>query len=596
MFEALVRLYDQLVQTGKCPGYGLTTKFVQFGLVLSKKGEVVDFIPFVDNMKFNKRKDGRSVTVPIPPLKGNNITPSFLYEDRSSYLFGVEYDKDKKEFKITEKSREVFKAEREYAERILNGVHSDAAEAVKGFFGTWNPEMFFQNQDITQYGDALPGAAVIIMYESGGEQLFTTQDEDVMSAWIAEWEKPEEGSKKMFSLVSGKLDWCAVLHGKVSLPGGQGSGCSVVSFNDVAVRSESLSGKGSRTLAENGLNAPMTKREAFAYVEALNAMMSMEEYRQILQDGTVIFQWTEAGTPAMLSELDSQQELLNELVSKIADGKPMRLKDNIFSPDIRFYVLVMKANGGRASVKMFYDNTYRELVKKYKQYADETSIGNFELADKYAIACSTLSDGEQQSKSGKTRKGRICFELQNAILYGTRYPDYVCSQIIERCMAENDAPRTAAAFCKAWLIRNKGENMEKNIDAENRSVGYLLGRLFAVLEKTQKDAKLVTGKVVDLTIKDKFFSAAATTPRSTFSLLLERNAVYSRALSKFGRGKALEEATAELVSRIEKFPARLTLEEKSEFMVGYYQQKEAFFADLKAKKKEESESGVTDAA
>ena len=54
------------------------------------------------------------------------------------------------------------------------------------------------------------------------------------------------------------------------------------------------------------------------------------------------------------------------------------------------------------------------------------------------------------------------------------------------------------------------------LDIERREISYLLGRLFAVLEKAQLDA---LGKV-NATIKGRFFGTASATPASVFPRLL----------------------------------------------------------------------------
>ena len=108
------------------------------------------------------------------------------------------------------------------------------------------------------------------------------------------------------------------------------------------------------------------------------------------------------------------------------------------------------------------------------------------------------------------------------------------------------------------------------LDKEITNTGYLLGRLFATLEKTQRDA---LGKT-NTTIRDRFFGSAMATPAATFPQLLKL-AQHHISKSEFGAisDRMIEEVTQELVG----FPKNLRLEDQGLFIVGYYHQRHAFF-------------------
>ena len=56
-----------------------------------------------------------------------------------------------------------------------------------------------------------------------------------------------------------------------------------------------------------------------------------------------------------------------------------------------------------------------------------------------------------------------------------------------------------------------------SLNKDNKDIGYLLGRLFAVLEKIQEDA---SPGGINATIRDKFYSSASATPVSVFGGLM----------------------------------------------------------------------------
>lgn len=109
-----------------------------------------------------------------------------------------------------------------------------------------------------------------------------------------------------------------------------------------------------------------------------------------------------------------------------------------------------------------------------------------------------------------------------------------------------------------------------SLDPERRETAYLLGRLFAVLEKVQLDA---LGKV-NTTIKDRFFSAASATPASVFPRLLRLS---QHHIEKAEYGHMSDRRISEIMEDIDAFPAHMSLQEQGVFAIAYYQQKNALY-------------------
>jgi len=101
---------------------------------------------------------------------------------------------------------------------------------------------------------------------------------------------------------------------------------------------------------------------------------------------------------------------------------------------------------------------------------------------------------------------------------------------------------------------------------------YRIGRLFAVLEKTQADALGNVGS----TIRDRFYSSASATPRSVFPRLLR---TYQHHLAKLEGGRKInrEKLLQEIVEPLGDFPAHLNLADQGMFALGYYHQMQAFY-------------------
>jgi CRISPR-associated protein Csd1 len=165
--------------------------------------------------------------------------------------------------------------------------------------------------------------------------------------------------------------------------------------------------------------------------------------------------------------------------------------------------------------------------------------------------------------------------VMQAILKGTPYPQNLLSAVIGRIRAEQNINYLRAAIIKAVLVRKnriQGHNMEvpMTLDKENKNPAYLLGRLFAVLEKAQQDA--IPG--ANTTIKDRFYGSASATPRVVFPQLLR---LAQHWVEKAEYGKLRDRQIEEILCDMQDFPAHLGLDQQGLFAIGYYHQRQDFF-------------------
>lgn len=134
-----------------------------------------------------------------------------------------------------------------------------------------------------------------------------------------------------------------------------------------------------------------------------------------------------------------------------------------------------------------------------------------------------------------------------------------------------------------------------SLDTDNKDPGYLLGRLFAVLESVQSAA---LGKNVNATIRDRYYGAASATPASVLPMLL-RNA--QNHLSKVRKNKPgfavnLEKQLGEIIEKLgSSFTKSLGLEAQGRFAIGYYHQRSELFRkhekDIEAPASDETTEG-----
>lgn len=113
------------------------------------------------------------------------------------------------------------------------------------------------------------------------------------------------------------------------------------------------------------------------------------------------------------------------------------------------------------------------------------------------------------------------------------------------------------------------------LNRDNENTGYLLGRLFAVMERAQSAGIGETGA----TIRDRYIGAAASTPARVFPQLFHglQNSLTAARKRNTGLSVILERELDEIVgtklSGGGGLPATLDLEEQGEFYIGYYQER-----------------------
>ena len=87
---------------------------------------------------------------------------------------------------------------------------------------------------------------------------------------------------------------------------------------------------------------------------------------------------------------------------------------------------------------------------------------------------------------------------------------------------------------------------------------YLLGRLFAWLEKVQQDAT----PGLNATVRDRYFGSASATPRSVFPASLR---LAQHHVAKAEYGDYADRQIEAIVGALNGFPAHLNLEQQGEF-------------------------------
>lgn len=593
ILTALVHLYEELCKQGKIQAEGWGIAKVTHRILLDKEGHLCGIISA--RKKVQRGKKEREVPcemcVPLPVTRSSDVKANFLC-DKSSYFLAVDA-KGK-----VQRTIQCFEAAKKLHHRVLEHCHSPVAKAILHFFDTWGSDKAEKDSLIQENLKDITTAGSNFVFQVDGVDAI--EDEEIKRSWenFQGTSQADEDSTSVAGqcLITGADNQkIALLHPKIKgVHGAQTAGANLVSFNKDKDAFCSYGGDG-----EQGKNAPVSERAAFAYGSALNALLADQSHTQIIGDTTIVY-WSEHGISAcqdfMMSFWGNHAGLddhtLDTIVTHMRDGLPVDLEGVEISPDEPFYILGLAPNAGRISVRLFWRNTFRELAMNLSLHQERMKLAGPSWEKQNIPLWKTLKATVNPRAKGQAASPLMSGNLFRAVLQNTNYPESVFQNIMLRVFADQDKEaergksaiqkisHTKAAFIKAYLLKNGKKHWEGNLQMalnENcNDVSYVLGRMFSLLENIQQSAN----PMINTTIKERYFNSACATPAFVFPILLK---LANTHLSKLDERKAVyfKKRMGVLMDKIIMpeegipFPARLTLEEQGAFVLGYYQETQA---------------------
>lgn len=580
MLRALCEYYDCLraqPDSGLIKeGYYLET--VNHNLVLRTDGTIKGIIPYVREVVIGKKVKtiGRKEIYPFR----NSISgiAAETIECRGKYIFGLKWDKENNTLCTTPNSVKAFEKSREVNVAFLQEIAAPLAQAYVLFMRSWHPEEQTRNTELLKLGKSYDTAKFVITLE-GEEAEPLNSLALVCEKWEESFLSAKEGDVIGQDAISGQYLPLARTHDKImGVNGGQFSGVNLVCFNNTAFESYG------RT---QSYNSSISQRSMKKYTSALNFLVSSPLHRQIIGDMTLIY-WanTRGNERPYLDFLSfslfspSSDEVTNEVLDsafkKLREGQTPDMDFVELSAD--FYILGVKPNVSRLSVKLFERSKFGKLMENVAKHCNDLSfVGNDRQLPIWEIDRALQSPVTNESSDPALQA-----KLLISVIRGLPYPQTLLNTVVRRCRIDRDNPEkkfysvssTRARIIKACLIRKKYITEGYNMLQENSTdTAYNLGRLFAVLEKVQTDAL----KSVNASIKDKYFSSACATPYLVFPRLLKLAQAH---LAKLGDGGKIysEKLIQGIIANINSaFPKTLNMEKQGMFILGYYQQKQSLY-------------------
>ena len=557
IFQSLIALYDRLAVSENVPPFGFSVEDIGFILTIDEKGNLIgqpeDVRTKIDSNTYNFRKSIVPYTnkVNVRAAKGAAKTANFMV-DKADYIFGMSGTSQKTVHLHSFKNR---------IEEVCQESKDKGVLAVKSFLNKWNPN------DSTEFEDwkeicGTHGKWIAFKLQNDSQLIHERPTiKKLWSDFIV-----EQPFFKGINFVDGKEHNIQSQYAQFKF----GSGASLVSFNEAAYESYGKS---------RGANAPISVEDEFKSSTALKFLFSSERQRIRIGDAIVVF-WAEkkSAMEAIFGQvldpfLEDQQSTLSvrTFLEAVQLGTlPKELKNE---EETKFYILGLSINKARLSLRFWFVCKIEELAKRFKDHFDNLKMEHSSDNDiPYPGIWHLLKETSRETKNISPVLGGA---LTRAILTGTNYPQNLYQGVIGRIRADHNINYLKASILKAVLTRNYNMEVPMSLDKERTEVSYLLGRLFAALEKAQLDA---LGKKINTTIKDRFFSAASATPASVFPKLIRLS---QHHIEKAEYGYKNDQIIAQIIDGIDSFPANMNLQEQGLFAIAYYQQKNAIDRKIK---------------
>ncbi|MBC2890376.1 type I-C CRISPR-associated protein Cas8c/Csd1 [Gordonibacter massiliensis (ex Traore et al. 2017)] len=598
ILQELNKYYERLLADPDCkvPARHWSEEKAAWELRLSADGRLLGAYPLTTGEGKDLRK---FVSMRVPEhttRSGTGMLPFFLC-DNAAYLLG--YDEKRGPEKLA--------SARALHEEVLGDSEDEGARALL---------RFFERED----RDAgLDGAVRAEIVEGGGFAVFRLDGDRcrlherpaVAAAWTAHCEARAAGEVVGRCSVTGEEGPLARLFPQVTgVPGAQSAGASLVSFNLQSFESYGKS---------QAYNASISESAAFNAGSALRQLCADPSHRVRIGETTVVF-WTDRPAPveeALLLSMFSPDELGSaedqetvEKVHKALQNMELGLPLEDIDTETRYFVLGLAPNAARLAVRFFETDTLGRMAESFGAYLRDVSMADVRSRSLRTLLLQTAPMGASDQIPSTLVNG-----CMHAMLTGRAFPQALYYTVLSR-MRSDHARRNSwdmgqrAALLKACLTRkarlgSEGSNERDGVanaddergltvylDKERANRGYVLGRLFAIMEHTQRSA---LGEV-NATIRDRYIGAASTTPARVFPHLLHNTQNHLSKLRKFNPGLCVkfEKANDEVMGMIDGpdlFPKTLDSEEQGEFFVGYYQQR----VDLWTKHADDDEGEPADA-
>lgn len=603
LIRSLCDYYDIRSARGEAASDIMSEQPVHWMVMLTPDGRVADIIDkrieeSVPQKNGKVKIVKKPIVVPLPKRTQKTGIDANIIEHRPLYIFGLNYDAkigltpDDKTGKAR-KSHEAFvKKNLEFFE----GIDSEIARAYVNFIKNWVPENETENEQLKKLGKEYQGSYYIFALDGRPEcklhkdKAVLAKYEELMAKAAAETAESDDGI--MMCPIEGERLRAARIHDKIKgIKGGNSVGAVLVNFNSSAFESYGKS---------QSMNSGISEKAMKKYTSSFNKLLADPMHHIYSDDMTVVFFAMKHDDKAECDLFNGYLNSSNGVTEDSTKADVKAVSENIYHKGqtgnaqaldkdvdngVDFFVAGFTPNSSRICQKFMVRNKFGKIIDNVKQHQQDMAI----CGSNGEIPLWRINNELVSPNSANAISPALQSDMFQAILNGTNYPYTLLETVVRRVSTDSDTEDNGfikinavrAGLIKAFINRKARINGDKEeitmtLNPENTNPAYLCGRLFAVLEKIQLEA---TDVKLNRTIKDAYFSSASSRPALIMPRLIDLSNYHLRKL-KEGRAIYFSKLINEIMGKIkDSLPTNLSIMEKGEFQLGYFQQNKDFFAE-----------------
>ena len=599
LIKALCDYYDILAVKGSVLPAGYSKVNIHYKISLTEDGRIDELIDcqkdeLVEMGNKTKKKKG-PVEMVMPERTEKPGIDANIAEHRPLYIFGLNLDKDHltpddRTDKAKKSHMAFVKANLDFTENLQSPIIS----AFRNFLLSWKPEEQTENELILGLGKDYQKAGFAFCL-SGEPDCLLHEDQELKKKWEKEYAgKAVEGdtARTAQCAVTGETEPIARIHSKIKgVYGGLATGSVLIGFNN---DSENSYGN------EQSYNSNISETAMKKYTEALNFLLSSNRHKAMLDEMTIVF-WAMSSQDTyedlfmklflgQQDQMDAEKTdaMLKKLLRDASDANVTEerlLSLDMIDPNVDFYMLGLKPNSSRLSVKFIIRRKYADVLWNIAKFQKDLQVTeDFHPVALWQIKREMISPKSRNEKVNSA----VISRLLESVFNGGMYPVSLLETIVRRVKTDDGSGKinsVRAGIIKACINNNKSkEELKVSLDKTNQTPAYLCGRLFAVLEKLQQDA---SNNSLNRTIKDAYFASASARPALVFPKLIR---LAQNHLNKVKYPVYYNKLIGEIMDGLNgEFPEILRLMDQGKFDVGYYQQNQDLWkkTDKSEEKKED---------
>lgn len=581
ILQALTQYYQRKADNGSdIAPQGFEYKQIPFIIVIDKDG---NFVQLEDTRGTDsKTKKGNFFLAPLASTRSgkNSADVANLLWDHYGYIFAHPKEDTDTAIVMANRQHQAFK---QRINEVLTKTNDSGLKAVKEFLTNETNIDLVKNTDTWQQCLKIKGCNLTFRLQ--GETDLICQSKAIQS-YIANQsnyaeDESNKSSEKGICLITGNKDTIARLHQPIG--GVNAKPAPFASINLDAFESYNKS---------QGYGFPVSEKGMFEYTTALNTLLKSDNRFRIGETVAVCFSEKQSEFEDELALLfgdnvkkDNPDEFVNtvkNLFSSIHNGAYTKGEGTQ-----KIYVLGLSPNVARIVVRFWYESTVADMAINIAQWFDDIRMVKGinspypEYMPLLRLLCNLVFEGKSENLPPN-----LVADTTKAILNGGILPITLLQMAIRRNRAEQSVTYARASLIKAYLNRQIRFNCSKNTtknkeitvsyDPNRQDIGYVLGALFATLEKVQEDS---SESKINATIKDRYYGSASSTPLTVFATLIKLSQHHLSKISKIKPNRAVyfNRELGEIMNKIDKFPSHLNMEQQGLFAIGYYQKRQDFF-------------------